>query len=716
MLINYQVIARIYKCILPFLLLFVPLFSIADNSGLSADSLYTLGKEVYRSDPDSALALLHRANTKVSDNYVLKANVYRYISNAYHYKGEYEQAIDACRKAIEIRLHHLEKDSDNIGNLAALNYNLTINYRIVEKIDSAIIVVKRAANLYSQVGNDYSEGVCYDLEAQLYQQIAEPFFAQQCAYAELAINEKMNDSIGIAYTKDLLSNIKNDLRQYKEELQLQREALDIRRQIGDSILLAYSYNNIGLTYIQLEQYDSAFYYLSSSLKLKESFTEDQAYQIPITNASSTLDYRKYWREAMLASTYKNIASALNGQGKDDESIVYSQKAYDYYKLMNQDYDCADVSILVANSYYNRKQYQKAIRYLEESLEIAEKSNYKLVKYKSMQLLSRCYASVGRGADAFRLSDYASMLHDSLQNEDLVRRMTLMESEYEFNKIRESDSIQQYHVRLDLQRRHDSEMQKKRVELYLLIAFIAVAIIISVLMFRNFRLRKDNEQNALKHKALEVERTLLRTQMNPHFIFNALNSIQSFIISNNQDEAERYLSKFAKLIRMILDNSMKQRILLSDELLSLSLYLDLEKVRFSNRFTYKINVDEEIEDDIIFVPPMLIQPFVENAILHGLMYKETDDGQITINIRENVEVHTLSCEIIDNGIGRKASAEFSKERKGHRSVGMQLTRDRLQELNDQTQVGFTCTITDLIGEHEEALGTKVTIIIPYSEDV
>lgn len=708
---------KVYLHILLVLLLFVPITSRAYNyRGLSADSLYALGREVCRVDPDSALEILRYADSMVSENNVLKANINRYISNAYHFKEEYQTAVDACLKAIEIRSRFVEMDSDNISNLAVLNYNLTINYQILEKVDSAITVVKRAAKLYNQVGNDYSEGICYDLEAQLYQQMAEPYFAQQCAYAELAINEKMNDSIGIAYTKDLLSNIKSDMRQYEEELQLQREALDIRRQLGDSVLLAYSYNNIGLTFIQLEQYDSAFHYLSASLKLKESFTEDQAYQIPITNASSTLDYRKYWREAMLASSYKNIASALNGQEKDDESIIYSQKAYEYYKLMNQEYDCADVSILVANSYYNRKQYQKAIRYLEESLAIADKSNYKMVKYKAMKLLSRCYASVGRNAEAFRLSDYASMLHDSLQNEDLVRRMTLMESEYEFNKIRESDSIQQYHVRLDLQRRHDSEMQKKRVELYLLIAFIAVAIIISVLMFRNFRLRKDNEQNALKHKALEVERTLLRTQMNPHFIFNALNSIQSFIISNDQDEAERYLSKFAKLIRMILDNSMKQRILLSEEILSLSLYLDLEKVRFSNKFTYNINIDDEIEDDMIFVPPMLIQPFVENAILHGLMHKETNDGLITVNIKESIEEHTLTCEIIDNGIGRKASAEYSKEKKGHRSVGMQLTRDRLQELNDQTQVGFTCSITDIVGEQGEALGTKVTIIIPYTEDV
>lgn len=708
---------KAYIHILLAFLLFAPYLTRADNyTGLSADSLYSLGKQSFQADPDLALSYLFLADSIVGGNYVLKADINRYISNSYHYKGEYQMAADVCQKAVNIRTHYVPRDSDNISNLAALNYNLTINYRILEKIDSALLVIKRAAKFYHQVGNDYSEGICYDLEAQLYQQIAEPFFAQRCAYAELAINEKMNDSIGIAFTKDLLSNIKSDMKQFREELQLQREALDIRRQIGDSVLLAYSYNNIGLTFIQLEEYDSAFHYLSASLKLKESFSEDQAYQIPITNASSTLDYRKYWREAMLASTYKNIAAALNAQNKDDESIVYSQKAYDYYKLMDQDYDYADAAILMANSYFNRKQYSRAIHYLEESLSIAQKSNYKLVKYKAMQLLSRCYAKVGRSAEAFDMADYLTVLHDSLENEDLVRRMTLMESEYEYNKIRETDSIKQYHERLALKRKHDGEMQQKRLELYLLLAFVLVAVVIAVLLFRNYRLRKDNEQSALKHKALEVERTLLRTQMNPHFIFNALNSIQSFIVDNDQSAAELYLSKFAKLIRMILDNSMKQRVLLSDELLSLSLYLDLERVRFANKFKYKINLNDDIEDDMIFVPPMLIQPFVENAILHGLMHKESADGLITVNINEQPADHTLVCEIVDNGIGRKAAAEYSLGNKKHRSVGMQLTRDRLQELNNQTQQGFTCSISDLFDEQGKPMGTKVVIIIPYSEDV
>ncbi len=239
--------------------------------------------------------------------------------------------------------------------------------------------------------------------------------------------------------------------------------------------------------------------------------------------------------------------------------------------------------------------------------------------------------------------------------------------------------------------------------------------IFVVIFFYYKTLRENEENKLRRRTLEIERTLLRTQMNPHFIFNALNSIQNFIVSNNSLDAERYLSKFAKLMRMILDNSMKQNITLDNELLSLTLYIDLEKARFNNRFTYQINIDDNIEEELILVPAMLIQPFVENAILHGLLHKNDDNGLITIDITENPDKHLLTCSITDNGIGRKAAAEYSKTNKGHHSVGMQLTRDRLKDLNKETE-GISCNIEDLYDSSGNALGTKVTILIPYTEDV
>ena len=229
---------------------------------------------------------------------------------------------------------------------------------------------------------------------------------------------------------------------------------------------------------------------------------------------------------------------------------------------------------------------------------------------------------------------------------------------EVERARMLDSVSHQLETLRIETEHQKELTQTRLRTRILLSIALVFILIGVILFFFYKTTKESEENKLRADALEIERTLLRTQMNPHFIFNALNSIQSFITSNNQGEAVRYLSKFAKLMRMILNNSMQQYVLLSEELASLSLYLDLEQVRFNNRFSYKIDIDDEVEEDLVKVPPMLIQPFVENAILHGLMHKP-EGGLITICLTENGN-NTLTCTITDNGVGRKAAAEIESK--------------------------------------------------------
>jgi len=678
------------------------------------DSLITIGKQILPSNPDSALVLLTQAQSH-SSNKQQEALVLRYMANAYHYKDDFKQSIAYCNQAIDIRNNVTHSDSSNIANLAILNYNIAINYNILGLADSAIVSARRAAELYKECGNEYSEGICYDFVAQLYQHKGESFLAQQFAYAELSISEKLLDSIGIAYTKDLLSKIMDDRRIFDEELQLQKEALDIRLKLSDSVMIAQSYNNIGLTFVQLEEYDSALYYLNLSLKLKESFNQNQAYQIAISQETVTLDYQKYWRESILESAIFNIGSALQKKGEPREALTHLTKAYEYRKKLGLDYNVAEATLTIGLAYQDLHNTQKAIQHLEECWGIANYNNYRLLKFKSAEGLSKEYAIIGNSTKAYKFCNIALTLIDSIRDESFTRKLALAESEYKYNKLHEADSIRQYHERLTLDIKHKNELKQKKIELLLLSVFIVAIIIISVILFRNYRLRKMNEQAELKHKALEIERSLLRTQMNPHFIFNALNSIQNFIINNEPRDAERYLSKFAKLMRMILDNSMNQRVPLENELLSLSLYIDLEKVRFGNRFNYHINVDDDIEEELVFVPPMLIQPFVENAILHGLINKTDSNGLITIDVVDNHDKKTLTCSITDNGIGRVAAAEFSKANKKHRSVGMQLTRDRLKDLNKETE-GISCKIEDLYDSDGTAKGTKVTIQIPYIENV
>lgn len=224
-----------------------------------------------------------------------------------------------------------------------------------------------------------------------------------------------------------------------------------------------------------------------------------------------------------------------------------------------------------------------------------------------------------------------------------------------------------------------------------------------------RVRNIRHTADLRQKILESEQKALRAQMNPHFIFNSLNSIQHFITDKDARSANRYLSKFSKLMRMILDNSKRPQISVAEELESLRLYLDLEALRFENKFEYEIDISEDVDTHSIEIPPMLIQPYLENAIWHGLSYKE-DKGEIRIKF--DMDGEFLVCSIEDNGIGRKRSGELKISHPAqHNSSGMRITSERLQSISALKSIKGSVEVIDLEDESGEGRGTLVKIRIP-----
>lgn len=212
---------------------------------------------------------------------------------------------------------------------------------------------------------------------------------------------------------------------------------------------------------------------------------------------------------------------------------------------------------------------------------------------------------------------------------------------------------------------------------------------------------------------KAELKALRAQMNPHFVFNSLNSIQHFILNSKGEEAVKYLNKFAKLIRLILNNSEKQFVTINEDLDAIKLYLELEQMRFDNKFNYKIIIHPSIDPDYDEIPPMLMQPYLENAILHGLNPKETD-GHLQIEIENTGQF--IKCTIKDDGIGREKSSEIQNlnARGKHQSLGMKITKDRLRILNNMYQSSLSVNIIDLYHTDQSAAGTQVEIFIPYAK--
>lgn len=239
-------------------------------------------------------------------------------------------------------------------------------------------------------------------------------------------------------------------------------------------------------------------------------------------------------------------------------------------------------------------------------------------------------------------------------------------------------------------------------------FISLALILSIRLRIHRIKQREKAKTELNKKIANIESQALRAQMNPHFIFNTLSSIQHYISNNDTDAALKYLSKFAKLMRRIMDNSKQQVISVAEEIQALELYLELETMRFDKKFLHTIKVDPEIDQTYDRIPSMLIQPYVENAIIHGLLPMQ-GNGKILITLEKQND--TILCTIEDNGIGREKSKEFKKNRvQQHKSMGMSITQERLDILNSSLNSNINAEIIDLF-DNGKAAGTKVLLIIP-----
>ncbi len=218
------------------------------------------------------------------------------------------------------------------------------------------------------------------------------------------------------------------------------------------------------------------------------------------------------------------------------------------------------------------------------------------------------------------------------------------------------------------------------------------------------------ETAFEYKIAETEMIALRAQMNPHFIFNCLNSIKLYTLENDSQTASEYLTKFSQLIRLVLENSMSEKVTLQKELETLKLYIELEAMRFKDKVQYKINVVPHIDQQYVEIPPLLLQPYVENAIWHGLMHKP-EGGNISIDISQPEE-YLLHIEICDDGIGREmAKKHKSKSATRQKSFGLKMTAERLDAINHIYQTKTEVKIVDLVDTEGNAWGTKVIIEIP-----
>jgi sensor histidine kinase YesM len=231
----------------------------------------------------------------------------------------------------------------------------------------------------------------------------------------------------------------------------------------------------------------------------------------------------------------------------------------------------------------------------------------------------------------------------------------------------------------------------------------------VLVLVGFMFLRQHKMKA-QHNTVVLEQKLLRSQMNPHFIFNSLANIQEFIWNKDAFTANEYLSSFSKLVRLILENSRNDFVPVEKEISTIQNYLTLQKLRYSDKLEYTIEVDPKIDEEEMLIPPMLVQPFIENSIEHGISGKETTGH---IHVKFSLEGDQINIEVKDDGIGFKKSSELKKDKKtDHQSLAMTITQERLLMHYKKYKRKIQLTISDLMDDNKQVTGAKVIFGIPY----
>ncbi len=399
----------------------------------------------------------------------------------------------------------------------------------------------------------------------------------------------------------------------------------------------------------------------------------------------------------IAYSLTNIAWNFYLEKQLDSSLYYYNKSLTY-SLPTRGYS------RIANSYGNigtiyrdLKEYDRALVAWTKGIEAAKTINdwYTLSWiYNDMSLMA---ATIGDYKNAYGYQMLYKQFSDSVGNKKFNDGLSEERTRFDFET--QEKELQLLSLRL----------KNQRLLIYGFAGFLLLSMTIGLLLLRQSKLKAKRRISEMDQKILELTQANLRQQMNPHFIFNTLNSIQYYMYKHDKLATNNYLTKFSSLMRRILENSQHTAIPVRDELDALQLYLELESIRFRDKFDYQITVDDEIDPLMYKIPTMLIQPFVENAICHGLMLRE-EKGLVTICL--TLEKDYMCCLIRDNGIGRDASREINlKKQLNHNSLGTRITESRLKLVNEFYGKSLKTIYTDLKDEKGMAAGTLVEIHIP-----
>lgn len=651
----------------------------------------------------------------------------------------FEYAQDVYRKKLQELVNALKQGDPKLYGLACLRYSNHVGF------DSSIYYRKAALSCYEKA--DYQEGILEASSSLTEIFISKYQFENAFSYCEKALKSGL-------YFADTWWGQTRLRKAYLSMAEIYAQAGDNKtsfkyllfaRKIEETAKL----NNLSeiyssLVYSQNGQLDSAQHYLRRTVSFNgpefdlirgEIYLNLRDYESALFHLKAAEDpIRGQASMVFIPRLLIDLAHCYLYKNNLYQSLFYIKMAMELAEPTRLKHIIAEACKLLAKFYEIRSMHDSSAVYYKKYAELKDSLNNRQLVW---QMNNRLYYFERAAEDQKRNNEILILQKNNIIARQIIAQNQHIQKEKQFqyeileqqNKLKEQQLERDSLLNLDKARKilaltKENELANKllRKNLVLrntILCTMGIIIIAAVLIALNLSLRKKNEklkriqaedkfhvqQLEAERKQVDLEMQALRAQMNPHFIFNSLTSINAFIVKHKSEEASDYLTRFARLIRMVLINSGKKMITLDEELSMLRLYLDMEKLRCNNIFEYEIKIDEDLNNERVFLPPLLFQPFCENAIWHGLMPKQSS-GNLKISIsRKN---NDIVCEISDNGIGRKKSSELKSNNK-YPSLGIQITRNRLALFNNN---GLS-NVVEMYDNTADSTGT--TVIIKLNRD-
>ncbi len=586
-----------------------------------------------------------------------------------------------------------------------------------EQFDSALVYLSRALQLCRSKNTDKSKARINCNLGVLYKELG--FFDEALKHYINALTyfDQQNDYKNGAQVKINIGQLYNVMKQYGKALSVIRESVFLLGKTGmatdSSPPLAFAYNNQAIAFQNLDQTDSALHYYLKALSIKMNLKN-------YLNASYTLNN--------LGTLYvdKDIDKAL---GYFFESMALKRKLKNVGGLVNGYTNIGQI-------YEKKGEVARALLYQDSAMLLLADLNNPELRSSVLYNLSSVHEKNNNYQRALNYLKEYVVLNDSINGSEVSKKIATLQFMYENEKKEKEIQLSKASIHL-----LEKEIVIKNNRTLILVSIALALILLLVLLYRQYKSKlahahslakskaeleeKNNElnkslvlnqklQQALKHDADNYKQLAYRKQMNPHFIFNSLNAIQNYILTKSKLEANLYLGELATLIRRILENSEKELITLKEELFINETYIRLEQKRFEGEFDYRLTVAPDVDPATVKIPPLLLQPFIENSIWHGLLHQPRQ-ALLEINIRRRTG-SSIVISIKDNGVGRE-QAGYKKNANGSKSesMGVNLTAERINLNNYLAGDEITLHISDLVDSDQVPLGTEVTIIIQQKQE-